>query len=74
MSCRSCERMKMLISEVGLDPTRVWCVEDHLFGDDEDGICVLMCGTGNEGFTADQVDDLTDRAIALSGWTREGYQ
>jgi hypothetical protein len=66
MSCQQCERMKMLISEVGLDPGRVCCIDDA----DGDGICILLCGTGDEGFSAEQVDDLTDRAIALSGWTR----
>lgn len=63
--CELCERMRMLISEVGLDPSRVHCKQEE----GGEGLCILLCGTGNEGFTPEEVDDLTDRAIALSGWT-----
>ena len=55
-----CDRLRMLLFDVGLDASRVECWDDM--------VCVVHCGTGNEGLPLATVERLTDKAIALAGW------
>lgn len=54
-----CDRIRMLLADVGLDPERMMCSENH--------VCVLGFGVGAEGFTLAKVERLCDRAIELAG-------
>lgn len=51
-----CDLIRMCLADVGLDPERMVCGVD---------VCALASGAGTEGLPQDEVDDLTDRAIAL---------
>jgi hypothetical protein len=58
-----CDRIRMMLAEVGLDPDRVFCT------DDPNSICSVGAGIGDEGrFTIEEIDRLTDKAIELAGW------
>ena len=48
----------MCLAEVGLSPDRMMCSDDYE--------CAVGCGTGDEGFSFNEIDRLTDRAIALA--------
>jgi len=49
----------MCLFEVGLDPDRMMCTDD--------AVCGVASGLGTEGKSIEEVDRLTDRAIALAG-------
>lgn len=49
----------MCLAEGGLDPDRMMCSDD--------AVCGVACGTGTEGLSLEEIDRLTDRAIALAG-------
>lgn len=54
----ACDRIRMLLAEVGLDPARMHCTDDVP--------CGVLAGVGSEGFTLEEVDRLTDKAIELA--------
>ena len=54
-----CQRIRMCLFEVGLDPDRMMCTDD--------AVCGVASGLGTEGKSIEEVDRLTDRAIALAG-------
>ena len=54
-----CDRIRMLLADVRLDPGRMMCSED--------GICVLGFGVGTEGFSLAKIERLCNRAIELAG-------
>lgn len=58
----SCERIRMCLAEVGLDPERMICSET--------ASCVVGAGIGGEGLPIEVIDKLTDRAIALVNRTK----
>lgn len=60
-----CERIRMLLSESGLDPDRMMCSDN--------GLCVVGVGTGDEGMPIADVERLCDKAIELSGIRRPDY-
>ena len=53
-----CDRIRMCLAEGGLDPARMFC--------NDDGYCSVQSGIGDEGMTYEQVDAITDKAIALA--------
>lgn len=61
-----CGRIRMCLSEVGLDPERMMCLDD--------GTCVVGCGTGTEGLPNEQIEALCERAIQLANGGQSVYQ
>ena len=60
---RLCERIRMCLAEGGLDPSRMVCITD--------GFCAVNCGTGDEGFTYEQVAAITNKAIKIANSVSE---
>jgi hypothetical protein len=60
-TCPGCACVKAALSEVGMDPERVFC------GQVDGTVCAIGCGCGygTEGLPLDEVERLVDKAIAV---------